>query len=484
MPRPNRSEGSGNIRSGRNRGRGGNEPRKPNYRKRLNRPGQRATIPDDVLRRLSPSLYQRRVRQRELASPFIEGSPLSLQDVLRERRAAEQLEFGPVESELQRALGAEQTRSQQQTQNIGNWFARYKEDLERAKASSVQPFQSGMADVQARAGASQAASDESLKALTAQMQGDAASRGQAFSGAPSLDAAQAEASRRSVADAMTALLQSQGASTGGYFDASKGVAGSAQVSEFLREQAQHTGALKDLEMQRGEVAREKGAFRTEYLGKRRDEERTSVLENKAFGLDVAKAEQDASDDKARQEDADAKLRQDQREARRKFKLDKQKLGLQKAKERQRKREAQARLEFDKRKQRENRKDKLTGGGTKPESPASRRAEKNRVAGVRKRSGELREKVESVKSILDAPRVRNEDGKMVPRVRGKEMRNRLIAEGNDPAIVDAAAELRDPSTGYRLRPRTVKRLQALGMRIPREWLRGRGASGYNKGGRPD
>lgn len=298
MPRPNRSEGSGNIRSGRNRGRGGNEPRKPNYRKRLNRPGQRATIPDDVLRRLSPSLYQRRVRQRELASPFIEGSPLSLRDVLRERRAAEQLEFGPVESELQRALGAEQTRSQQQTQNIGNWFARYKEDLERAKASSVQPFQSGMADVQARSTASQAASDESLKALTAQMQTDAASRGQAFSGAPSLDAAQAEASRRSVADAMTALLQSQGASTGGYFDASKGVAGSAQVSEFLREQAQHTGALKDLELQRGEVAREKGAFRTEYLGKRRDEERTSVLENKAFGLDVAKAEQESEDEAA------------------------------------------------------------------------------------------------------------------------------------------------------------------------------------------
>lgn len=237
--------------------------RKPTLAEKLRDPALRATLPDSAL---TPELLRKRRRNRRLNAPFVPGSDMTYGDVARERKAATQLAYGPVESQL----------LQRQT-NIPHWFDQYKQDLAAKQTAQRERYQQAVAGVTAQGAATQEASNAERARIDAEMRADAASRGATYSGTPGQEAAAGTDVRKALVDAFAAALTSQGQAYDDFTAGQGTVASAAQLTETLRGQR----ALEDLE-------REKGAFGVDWTSKRRDQLHTQTLEDLMFKLNLGK----------------------------------------------------------------------------------------------------------------------------------------------------------------------------------------------------
>lgn len=186
--------------------------------------------------------------------------------------AATQMRYGGAEAQL-----ADQMRGVgQRFQNVTNWFDQYKADLEKAKTAQAAYYQ-GAQDANAQLVQQAAAQAPVQGQQTVQQQ---------------TDSKNAASVRQGLAEAFGQLLAANRGTEQAYLGERQGVGSAAQLSERLKTDQM----MRDLERQGGDLAREKGAFRTQYAGELRDKERSYAdqlhrqrLERQAFGLDVAKA---------------------------------------------------------------------------------------------------------------------------------------------------------------------------------------------------
>lgn len=202
--------------------------------------------------------------------PIVPGSPLTYGDVARERDAELKLRYGPAENALR-----------QRQENTTNWFDRYKADIAAKGAAQAARYQDAITSQQQIAQQSQQMAGAQSAQADAAMAADAAKRGATYSGRAGAQSAAGTDIRKGLADLVSGYLAGAGAAQSSYTAEQGAVGSAAQLSELLKGQKA-----------REELVREKGAYGQEFMAKRRDEERRSVLENLAFGLKVDEARAD------------------------------------------------------------------------------------------------------------------------------------------------------------------------------------------------
>lgn len=223
-------------------------------------------------KRTGPQLERAKDRKR-LADPTYFSQPMTLGDVLREAGRADELRYGGVQGQL----GLQQ-------QQIPAWFQDYKNTI----LTPQQVQQQYQPAIQKQ----EAVAQETAKPLG--LEGQAGEQDQL-----------AAKAREALANLGTSVLTNAQQADTTYFQNRQGVAQAAQLGA----QTQNAQQIQDL-------ARERGAFRDQYVTDARDRERKYGLdvqhqtnENKAFGLDVQKARADVRTDRQ-------KIRADAREKRR------------------------------------------------------------------------------------------------------------------------------------------------------------------------
>lgn len=223
-------------------------------------------------KRTGPQLERAKDRKR-LADPTYFSQPMTLGDVLREAGRADELRYGGVQGQL----GLQQ-------QQIPAWFQDYKNTI----LTPQQVQQQYQPAIQKQ----EAVAQETAKPLG--LEGQAGEQDQL-----------AAKAREALANLGTSVLTNAQQADTTYFQNRQGVAQAAQLGA----QTQNAQQIQDL-------ARERGAFRDQYVTDARDRERAYGLdvrhqrnEDAAFGLDVQKARADVRTDRQ-------KIRADAREKRR------------------------------------------------------------------------------------------------------------------------------------------------------------------------
>jgi hypothetical protein len=198
-----------------------------------------------------------------LTDPSYVTDPRNMATIQRDAQNAAGLEYGGAESQLA-----------MQGQRIPSWFEQYKQAITHGAQQVKQAYDPLIAATQqtAEAVGKPVLTDVDPSSKAAQ------------------DDALAAASRQAMAGQWTSLLQANQGADQGYFGARQGVAGAAQLQ-----------ALADLAGQQQQLARDKGAYMGSYVADARALERQYGLdrehqdvENKYFGLDVAKTQQAAT----------------------------------------------------------------------------------------------------------------------------------------------------------------------------------------------
>jgi hypothetical protein len=219
-------------------------------------------------------------------APLDVDAPLTGAGLDQNVATATQLQYGGADAELagQRGVHA------QMAANIPTYFQQY-QDMLRASTQATGAGYAAAAGIQQNAANTSSALDAQQRAaIQAPLQADAASRGATVDPAIAAQGQQAAASRRAMLDAGTGLTAGLGAAEVG-FRANRQVVGAGQKLSAITTEAQRGRNIDTAGMN---LAREKGAFMVKARQDMLNTEHTKALENKAFGLDVVKA-QDTAD---------------------------------------------------------------------------------------------------------------------------------------------------------------------------------------------
>lgn len=262
-------------------------------------PGLRSKIPTNKL----PAKYKAmRLANQTNKLPIAPGSSYTFGQLKRDRSAAEALEFGPKESELKSAL----QQSQGRTKTIGSWFDSYKNDIAQAQANAANIYNQTIAEMGARAQQSQVQAQQDRSQIDSQRMADAAQRGMTYNAASSVDDAQAAASRKAIQDAFMNATAQAGAASQNYYGGRNVVAGAARLGELGKESEYQKG----IEGKSQELARLKGAFRTDYESKARQREQEYGLAAGALGVKQQTARAGIQDQRGKRQIAREKVRVD------------------------------------------------------------------------------------------------------------------------------------------------------------------------------
>jgi hypothetical protein len=203
----------------------------------------------------------------------------------RELRQATRREFGPATRDLIR-----QRRGSRNTQkHIDQWYGDFLKTIQGATATTA----TNAANVTAQQAQQAQATEDQAKAY-----------GLAPQASP--EAGQAALSRRAGADSFGALLATQGASAVNLMGTRQVAAGASRVQAHKDESA-HARAIREAF---GDLARNKGAFKTKYVADAEDAAWRKQLEAKGFGIDLARLEQQEREDLRDHRDAAADRRSD------------------------------------------------------------------------------------------------------------------------------------------------------------------------------
>lgn len=207
--------------------------------------------------------------------------------LVNEAEALTNTQFAPQEAELGHQRANEAGR-----QNVlfgqGGFFERYQADV----AAAAQRQQ--VADQAFQAGQNAAVQNAYNTWAQQQAQQDQKSASTAAKGGTQVDpllgqmAAQAAAGRQQSGQNAAALMGQQGSANAAYMNAQSVAATQARGEGLMESQARQA----KIDSLARELAQQRGAYKTEQIGKLKDTERTYDLNRKAFGLDVAKAGED------------------------------------------------------------------------------------------------------------------------------------------------------------------------------------------------
>jgi hypothetical protein len=227
-----------------------------------------------------------KARQKDLDAVT---APKGLSDIRRDANTASSLRYGGEE----RALGL-------QSQQVPAWFAAYRGQVAGVAQGVNAGYQKAVDDQRAQATAQQATAGAQQADAAKSAQADAANRGATVDPSVQQQALQGANVNASAQNELATLLASQQAATGNYYGGLQAASSAAQL-----------GASQRVAGDQRALKADKGLYKSQYVSDARDKEHTKVLERQAYGLDVAKAADDAADDRrdARQRRRDARQRQ-------------------------------------------------------------------------------------------------------------------------------------------------------------------------------
>lgn len=243
----------------------------------LKNPATRSKIPTSQL----PAKYQkmRKANATKAAAPPVD--PLDTQ-----ARASADVAYGDAEQQL----GAQQVQSAQIQQQVPQYFADYMNSLNRATDVTKQAYAGAAAISQNAVNSTSALDTQQQAAQGQQMAQQSAIQGSAPSAANAQLAQQASMSRRAAGDAQTGLIGGLGAAQVAYRGGQQVVGAQQQLKASGDEAARGRG----IAAKRVSLAKEKGQYVVTTKQKLEDAAHTADLENKAFGLNVQKANDDVT----------------------------------------------------------------------------------------------------------------------------------------------------------------------------------------------
>lgn len=253
---------------------------------KLKNPGTRSKVPTSQL----PAKYKkmRLANQKRAANndPNALTAPLTPKTLGQQVQASTNLEFGDAE----RNLASQQQQAQQTAASIPSWFQQYQAALQNATDQTKAAYAAAAAGQQNAVNSTYGLDQAAWQKQQGQMAQGAAISGTQLDPALAQQAQQAALSRRQAGDTQTGLTYGLGATQTAYRGGQQVVGAERQVQAQQQQDARIRGLGRDA----GALALKKGDYATTTRQKLIDSEHTKQLENKAFGLDVQRVANDAS----------------------------------------------------------------------------------------------------------------------------------------------------------------------------------------------
>jgi hypothetical protein len=237
-------------------------------------------------------------------------APKGMSDILRDSNTASSLRYGGEE----RALGLQQAQ-------VPAWFAAHRAQVAGIAQGVNAGYQKAVDEQRAAVQAQQTTATTQQAAAGKSSQADAEKRGATADPGVQQQALAGANVNAQAGNDMVGLLAAQQTAQGGYYGGLQAASSAAELSQRGRVASQQ----RDLQA-------DKGLYRSQYVSDARDKEHTKVLERQAYGLDVAKASADAADDRADNRRDRQQTRRTNMEKDRQYRLDKAKLGDDRAKD--------------------------------------------------------------------------------------------------------------------------------------------------------
>jgi hypothetical protein len=237
-------------------------------------------------------------------------APKGMSDILRDSNTASSLRYGGEE----RALGLQQAQ-------VPAWFAAHRAQVAGIAQGVNAGYQKAVDEQRAAVAAQQQTAGTQQAAAGKSAQADAEKRGATVDPGVQQQALAGANVNAQAGNDMVGLLAAQQQAQGGYYGGLQAASSAAELSQRGRVASQQ----RDLQA-------DKGLYRSQYVSDARDKEHTKVLERQAYGLDVAKASADAADDRADNRRDRQQTRRTNMEKDRQYRLDKAKLGDDRAKD--------------------------------------------------------------------------------------------------------------------------------------------------------
>lgn len=240
---------------------------------------------------------QRRIALRKAADPL---AP--------ELNAAANLRYGDAE----RGIQSETRISDAASQRIPGFFAEYQQRLSQLRGAQQAGYDAARQDIERMSATSRASSEQGTQQALQQAQQQANVTGGTVDVQAIPRAAGAVATRQDASNVFSGAIRSRQAEAGTHALGREAVAEGEKINQLLEERKrrrQSETKLSDLLKEKGEF---KVAKREDIVGARHKR----ILERKAFGLDVTKAEQDALEKAASFKQKESDLKFDRRAKRR------------------------------------------------------------------------------------------------------------------------------------------------------------------------
>jgi hypothetical protein len=237
-------------------------------------------------------------------------APKGMSDILRDSNTASSLRYGGEE----RALGLQQAQ-------VPAWFAAHRAQVAGIAQGVNAGYQKAVDEQRAAVQAQQTTATTQQAAAGKSSQADAEKRGATADPGVQQQALAGANVNAQAGNDMVGLLAAQQTAQGGYYGGLQAASSAAELSQKGRVASDQRALQAD-----------KGLYRSQYVSDARDKEHTKVLERQAYGLDVAKAQADVADDRADNRRDRQKTRRTNMEKDRQYRLDKAKLGDDRAKD--------------------------------------------------------------------------------------------------------------------------------------------------------
>jgi hypothetical protein len=221
-----------------------------------------------------------------LDDPAALEAPLTPRSLGTQTQAATNLAYGGAEQDL----AGQQRQADVTATSIPAWFKDYRDAQAHAEQSTQQAYAGAVGAQQNATNSTYGLDTQNAQQVGAAQAATAASAGGVADPSLQQKAQQAALSRRSAGDAATTLTAGLGAAQTAY-RAGQSTVGAAQQ---LKAQLDQEGRKRDIAAKGTQLAKDKGNYAVTTRQKLIDSNHTKQLEDKAFGLNVIKEQDDAA----------------------------------------------------------------------------------------------------------------------------------------------------------------------------------------------
>jgi hypothetical protein len=307
-------------------------------------------LPDPPKRDRPRQRYQR-PRQQPRRQPYDPLQPLQGPSFREELDRMVGSQYGPLERELGAQRGAQERISTQHQANLGSWYDNYLNERRAAEQRTQAAYGQAQQGVVNQANLALGQDQQAAAGQQQQAQQSAAMRGATADPQMNEQAQNAAAARQALALLSAGTLGTLGANQASFMASQTGTAAGQAAQSQADEQARYRGLMTELDRTGQSLAREKGDYRYKARGELTDRERTYALNREAFGLQVREQEEEERSNRAQEAQDRRELRRligqekfDRLMARKQFRLDVKKFGVDRAYKRWQKQHGEAKEE--------------------------------------------------------------------------------------------------------------------------------------------